>query len=208
MRRGLPSRSTPPRPVCGQSPGTSRAYLLVLAQCLRLARQARSFLLVRLIRGGDLIRLRPRPAAHLAAGPRGLVNEGAARALPAHLGAESGDGGVEQRKGRRGVPTPGVEWGAGPGAWRRSQGRGARSPAHGGEAGAARLGRLTGGDSGVASGWPRPGSWGTPGFPGAGSRGPRGCSVRSLKPRSREEGLGGGSSRQPTSCTLRASQAP
>lgn len=93
MRRCLPSRPTPPRRVCGCLSLDFRAHLLVLAQRLLLARQARSLLLIGLVRGGDLVGLRPRPAAHLAAGPRGLVNEGAARALPAHLGAESGVGG-------------------------------------------------------------------------------------------------------------------
>lgn len=77
-----------PRPVCRCLAGDFRAHLLVLAQRLLLAGQARALLLVGLVRGGHLVGLGPRAAAHLAAGPRGLVDEGAAGALPAHLGAE------------------------------------------------------------------------------------------------------------------------
>lgn len=57
-----------------------------------------------------------------------------------------------------------------------------------GHSGSGVQGRLTGGGSGVMSGFPRPGSWRGPGFGGSGSSRPRGCSERSLKPRSGEEG--------------------
>lgn len=140
-----------PRPVGKSLSRDWRAHLLVLAQRLLLAGQARLLLLVRLVRGGHLVGLWPRLAAHLAARSRGLVDEGAARALPAHLGQRA----VSRVAGQAG-------------------------PAGG-------TGRpLTGGGSGTASGcWP--GSWGAPDLGGSGSRGPLGCSVRSLNPRSVEE---------------------
>lgn len=83
-RASRPGFLLPARPQC--LPGDIPAHLLVLAQRLLLAGQARSLLCVRLVRGGDLVGLGPRPAAHLTAGPCGLVDEGAAGALPAHLG--------------------------------------------------------------------------------------------------------------------------
>lgn len=85
---GLPSWPPPPGPIRKCLPGDTPAHLLVLAQRLLLAGQARSLLCIRLVRGGDLVGLGPRPAAHLTAGPCGLIDEGTARALPAHLGTE------------------------------------------------------------------------------------------------------------------------
>lgn len=149
--------SWPPSTVCRCLSGDTPAHLLVLAQRLLFTCQACSLLCIWLVCGGDLVGLRPRLAAHLAAGPCGLVDEGTARALPAHLGQK----GYELRalKGQGRVSQGCKVWG-----------------------------QLTGGGSGAGvSGCPCPGSWGGPGFGGASSSGPLGCSVRSLKPRSGKE---------------------
>lgn len=77
-----------PRPGCRCLSGDFGAHLLKLVQRLLLIGQACLLVLVWLVRGGYLVGLGPCLAAHLAAGPSGLVDERAAGARPAHLGVE------------------------------------------------------------------------------------------------------------------------